>query len=102
MTLNYDFRESVSKLVREIIENNYHSVLLQLPDGFKQYGSEIQKMILQKLKEENYSDIELFFYMNSNFGACDLPSLDFDLIVNFGHSEYFNRSQNNDVQARQK
>lgn len=89
-----NFDKEIDKL-NEIIRNGkFKTVLIQLPDGFKPYAKDIKSKITE--------DVDVFFYLGTNFGACDLPNLNFDLIVNFGHSEFFNRSQINDVQSHQR
>ena len=64
-------------------------VLLQFPDGFKIYATEIQKKLEKMLGKQAP---EFFLWFDSCFGACDLPlevkNLGIDLIIQFGHSNW--------------
>ena len=74
----------MKKLIKE---NKSKRVLVQLPDGLKPKAKEIQ----ETLKKE-FNNLELFFWLNSNFGACDIPlhvdKLKFDLLIHVGHSQW--------------
>jgi diphthamide biosynthesis enzyme Dph1/Dph2-like protein len=62
------------------------SVLIQLPDGLKPKAKTIQKAVLEK-----FPKMKLMFWAGSCYGACDVPNVngkDFDLLVQFGHSEW--------------
>jgi len=76
----------LNRVVEEIKENNAKKVLLQLPDGLKPKAMQIQEAI------NSMVDCEVFMYLGSCFGACDIPTeaekLGVDLIVQFGHSEF--------------
>jgi len=78
--------------MKELIEkNNSKRVLVQLPDGLKPKAKDIQVFLKKELKKE-FKDLELFFWLNSNFGACDVPlhldRLNFDLLIHVGHSSW--------------
>ncbi|MBU0957836.1 MAG: diphthamide synthesis protein [Nanoarchaeota archaeon] len=79
----YDFK--IDKLVGEIKKKNAKRVVLQFPDGLKPYAIVISEEIEKKVK-----NVELFIWMDSCFGGCDVPSEidDVDLVVQFGHSEW--------------
>lgn len=82
--LFYDLE--VEKIVEEVIKNCYKLVLLQFPDGLKQYANEVVDEL------ESKTDASFFIYFGSCFGACDVPihlkDLGFDLCVQFGHAKF--------------
>ena len=59
-------------------------VCIQLPDGLKQKATEIAEVL------ENETGAEIFIWLGTCFGACDIPNLseDFDLLIQWGHSEW--------------
>ena len=79
----------LEKVVREIRSTNAKKVVLQLPDGLKPIAAQLADTI------ESETDAEVFVWSESNFGACDIPKevehLNFDLIINFGHSNWKSR-----------
>ena len=80
-----DFEIDVDKLARKITRKKAKKVLLQFPDGLKPKAASIAN------KLERETDAKIFIWFGSNFGACDIPNvekLDFDLLINFGHSEW--------------
>jgi 2-(3-amino-3-carboxypropyl)histidine synthase len=76
----------VESIIDLIKSNNHKKVLLQFPDGLKQYSDEVCDKIKEKTKSE------IIIWAGSNFGGCDIPleveKLGFDLIVHFGHSKF--------------
>ncbi len=73
---NYDFEiEKINKKIKELDAKN---VLIQLPDGLKPKATEISEKI----------NSEVFIWAGSCFGACDIPNVEFDLLVQFGHTEF--------------
>ncbi len=60
-------------------------VLLQFPDGLKQYALGVVDFLEEK------TDAEFFIWFDSCFGACDAPvgleNLNIDLVIQFGHNE---------------
>jgi 2-(3-amino-3-carboxypropyl)histidine synthase len=81
MTYNLE----LDKIVSEIKSKNYKRVLVQLPDGLKPGADKVVEA-LEK------SGAEVFVWMGSCFGACDLPLgldiLKIDLTVGFGHNRF--------------
>lgn len=78
-----DFDLELEKVASEIKKARAKKVLIQLPDGLKPRAIEIAEE-LKKL-----SKAEILIWFGSNYGACDVPSIEnqkIDLIVNFGHS----------------
>lgn len=64
----------------------FFKVLLQFPEGLKPYALAICSFI------ENKTNCRGFIWMDTCFGACDLPleteRLGIDLIIQFGHSKW--------------
>ncbi|MDP1729541.1 MAG: diphthamide synthesis protein [archaeon] len=86
--LNYDLE--LEKAVKEIQKGKYKRVLIQLPEGFKPYAMDIYQEIKNKLGEKNKT--EIMIWLDSCFGACDVPlevqRIGVDLIIQFGHSAW--------------
>ncbi len=72
----------LDRIVKEVKVSKSKSVLLQLPDGMKQYAT----LILDYLEEKTGAQFKI--YLGSCFGACDLPDSDADLVVQFGHAPW--------------
>ena len=73
---NYDFE--IGK-INEIVEKlKPKSILLQFPDGLKPVATKIADKI----------NSDVFIWAGSCFGACDIPNADFDLLIQFGHTEF--------------
>jgi 2-(3-amino-3-carboxypropyl)histidine synthase len=84
--LEYDLE--LAKAVKEIKKQRAKRVLIQLPDGLKQYATQIQTELEGELKGK----AEFFIWLGSCYGACDIPieteKLGIDLIIQFGHSDW--------------
>ena len=80
-----DFNINFKKLKEKIKKSNAKNVLIQLPDGVKEKYSIFEN----ELKTKN---VNLFFWADSCFGACDIPTftkeIGIDLIIHFGHTEF--------------
>lgn len=78
----------LDKVLKEIKNKNAKIVLLQFPEGLKQYSTTIVDYL-----KENTKDVEFFIWLESCFGACDTPVLPksteqkIDLVIQFGHNE---------------
>ncbi|MFA5484874.1 MAG: diphthamide synthesis protein [Candidatus Pacearchaeota archaeon] len=87
MVLLEDLREKyefdLNGIASKILSKNYKSVLLQFPDGLKQYSTFIYDYLREKC-----NNVDFAIWLGSCFGACDIPDVDYDLIVQFGHSPY--------------
>lgn len=65
-------------------------VLLQFPDGLKQWATTVVDFLEDKTKKEK---TEFIIWLGSCYGACDTPTgIDglkpkIDLVVQFGHNE---------------
>ena len=85
-----DYELELDKIISAIKKQNAKRVLIQLPEGLKQYGPSIIKELEKMLGDK--SKVKIFIWMGSCFGACDVPleaeSLGIDLIVQFGHSAW--------------
>jgi 2-(3-amino-3-carboxypropyl)histidine synthase len=75
----------VDKIIKYIKKSKAKKVCIQLPDGLKPKATKLS----DELKKKTGS--EIYIWLGSNFGACDVPlhlkNLKFDLIINFGHSK---------------
>jgi 2-(3-amino-3-carboxypropyl)histidine synthase len=95
--LEQNYELELDRIVKEIKKQKAKRVLLQLPDGFKIYATEIQNKLQEQLKSSN---TQFFIWLDTCFGACDLPleteKLGIDLIVQFGHTSW-DYSKNKDV-----
>lgn len=82
--LDYDFE--LERVAKEITKQKAKKVLIQLPEGLKPYAVEIADILKKQAKAE------IFIWMDSCFGACDIPleteKLGIDMIVPFGHSNW--------------
>lgn len=74
----------LSKAKKEIRERNAKTVLVQLPEGLKQYTTKI----ISELSEKT---VQVFVSMDPVFGSCDLALdkmrlLQADLLIHLGHA----------------
>lgn len=82
----YDLEiERIGEIIRK---QKAKQVLLQFPDAMKKYADVIANEIEERTKAE------CFIWLDSCFGACDVPveteKLGVDLIIQFGHSSWKN------------
>ena len=74
-------------VVDKIKRNKAKLVLLQFPDGLKQYATVVVDYLQEKTKAE------FLIWLDSCFGACDTPiglekiKPKIDLVIQFGHNE---------------
>lgn len=66
------------RIINEIKRTKAKTVLLQFPDGLKSEATKVAKQL------EKYAKV--YIWLGSNFGACDVPNVKLDLVINFGHS----------------
>ena len=78
--MNYDLE--LDKAVKEINKSKAKIVLIQLPDGLKPKANEIADKLEKKTKAK------VIIWAGSCFGACDIPKLDVDLLIQWGHSKW--------------
>lgn len=83
-TLEGEYRIELDKAVELIAHEDAKFVLIQFPDGLKQYARAIVDYLREKTKAE------FLIWLGQCFGACDSPvGLDHtkvDLIIQFGHN----------------
>ena len=76
--MKYDLE--LERCVKEIKSSKAKLVCIQLPDGLKPKATEIVDYLQKNTKAK------ILIYLGSNFGACDIPKLNVDLLIHFGHS----------------
>ena len=87
----YDLEED--RLIAEIIGRGARRLLIQLPDGLKNEGPRLARLVQQK------TSAEVFVSATPAWGACDLSldaatRLKADLLVHYGHNEFLRDSSN--------
>lgn len=75
--MEYDLE--LVRVVKEI--KKAKTVLIQLPDGLKPEGTNIVNYL------EKNTNAKIFLWLNSCYGACDIPDVKVDLLIQFGHNE---------------
>jgi|TARA_B100001971_G_C18203338_1_gene546009 2-(3-amino-3-carboxypropyl)histidine synthase len=82
--INEIYDIEINKIVKTIKKGENKKVLLQFPEGMKPYSTVIANEI------EGKTDSEVFIWLGTCFGGCDVPleveKLGVDLIIQFGHS----------------
>lgn len=82
--LKQEYKIELGKVVRLIKKEKAKLVLLQFPDGLKQYAISIVDYLESKTKAK------FLIYLGSCYGACDLPlgleKIGVDLLIQFGHN----------------
>ena len=69
----------LSKEIKEIIRKEKpKTVLLQAPSGLKKYLLDLSKEI----------DSEVYIWGGTCFGACDIPNVKVDLLIQIGHNAF--------------
>ena len=77
-----DYDLGLDKAAEKIKQEKAETVLIQLPDGLKPRAKEIQEELNKK------TNAKILIWAGSCFGACDIPNVKADLIIQFGHSEW--------------
>ena len=84
--INEKYDLEIKRIVGTIKKNKSKKILLQFPEGMKPYSQAICD------KVEGEGGCECFIWLDSCFGACDVPleveKIGVDLIVQFGHSAW--------------
>ena len=78
--MEYDLE--LDKAVEKIRKEKAKKVCIQLPDGLKGKAGEIKDLLEKK------TGAEVVIWLGSCFGACDVPKLKVDLLIQWGHSEW--------------
>lgn len=79
----------LDKVVLDIKKSHANLVLLQFPDGLKQYAISI----VDFLEEKTLKKVDFLIWFGSCYGACDTPvglekiKPKIDLTIQFGHNE---------------
>lgn len=78
--MKYDFE--TDNVIKKIREKKAKKVLLQFPEGLKSNATEIANAI------EKATGAIVMIWAGSCFGACDIPNVKADLVVQYGHSKF--------------
>ena len=87
--ISEEYNLDLDKIESTIKNENAKVILLQFPDGLKIYATTIVDYLQDKFPES-----EFMIWMESCFGACDLPVLpknmeeEIDLLIHFGHTPW--------------
>jgi 2-(3-amino-3-carboxypropyl)histidine synthase len=79
----------LNRVINQIKKSKAKLVLLQFAEGLKPYATTIVDYLDEKFK----GNIEFLIWLESCFGACDIPvglenlKPKIDLIIQFGHNE---------------
>ena len=68
----------LDSVVERIKKEKARKVCIQLADGLKPRATEIADYIKKRTK------VEIFIWMDSCFGACDVPDVDVDYLFSSG------------------
>ncbi len=84
------YHVDIEYMARAVVESRASKVVIQLPDGLKQYSIDIVRCLESMISE----DIEVYVHADSVYGGCDLQygqlwvTLRPSLIIHVGHSPY--------------
>lgn len=81
--LEEKYELELEKAIEKIKKSKAKSVLLQFPDGLKQYACEFVDFLQEKLPK-----IEFRIFLGSCYGACDIPNTNCELVIQFGHARW--------------
>jgi len=77
--MEYDLE--LQGVAKEIRKKNAKTVCIQLPDGLKPKATEIVDYLQKNTKAR------IIIWAGSCFGACDIPAVKADLLIQWGHSK---------------
>ncbi len=77
-----DYDLELEKVVDEIKKAKAKSVCIQLPDNIKPHATEVSSFLEEK------TGATVLIWADTCFGACDVPNLDVDLLVQWGHTSF--------------
>jgi len=72
----------LNKVVAKVKQTKAKTVCIQLPDGLKPEAEKIKHYL------EKNTDAKIIIWLGSCFGACDIPNIKADLLIQWGHSEW--------------
>lgn len=78
--MEYDLE--LDKAMRTIKRNRAKTVCIQLPEGLKPKATQIVKEL------EGKTSAKVMIWADTCFGACDIPQLNVDLLIQWGHSVF--------------
>jgi 2-(3-amino-3-carboxypropyl)histidine synthase len=81
--LEEKYQIDFDKIINKIKKSRPSTVLLQFPEGLKPYAISIVDYLEEKTNVDDFR-----IYLGSCFGACDIPNIKVDLIVQFGHAPW--------------
>ncbi|MDD4877517.1 MAG: diphthamide synthesis protein [Candidatus Nanoarchaeia archaeon] len=76
--MEYDLE--LERVAKEIKKKKAKEVCIQLPDGLKPRATEIAEYL------EKNTKAKITVWAGSCFGACDIPNIKADLLIQWGHS----------------
>ena len=85
--LQEKYNLELDKAIKEIKTTQAKTVLLQFPDGLKPYATQIADYL------EKNTQAQISIWLGSCFGACDIPKANTDLLIQFGHSEFTQKTK---------
>ena len=77
-----EYELELERAIKEIKDSNAKKVCIQLPDGLKPEAGKIAKELKQK------TEADIVIWLGSCYGACDIPKIETDLLIQWGHSEW--------------
>ena len=80
MEIKYDLE--LEKAVEKIKKEKANLVCIQLPDGLKERATEISEYLEEK------TNATIIIWLGSAWGSCDIPVIDVDLLIQWGHSDW--------------
>ena len=77
--MEYDLE--LENVTEEIKKRGAKTVLIQLGDGLKPEGTRIVDVLREK------TGAQIFLWLDTCYGVCDVPDAPVDLVVQFGHND---------------
>ncbi|MEM4245330.1 MAG: diphthamide synthesis protein [Candidatus Nanoarchaeia archaeon] len=77
-----DYDLELEKVVKEIRRVDAKSICVQLPDNLKPNATEIASFI------ESRTGANVLIWADTCFGACDIPKIDADMLIQWGHTSF--------------
>ena len=79
----------LKRVIDKVKSSKAKRICVQLPDGLKPKAQDVVDEI------QNQTNAEVFIWLGTNFGACDIPQglnrLEIDLLVSWGHNFFHKR-----------